>query len=258
MKETILLESTLSADAFWMVNKKMARHVGMSAAVLLADLISKRKYFRDRGELDDQGGFFNVSGNLESDLVSNEKAIRKQKVGLVESGFLVIKKRGVPAKHYFYLQDKAIVDFLGSSSPAQSGTTGATQKANTRPSQKGTAINKNKEEEPTTKINDTHAQIPDCITQAVKAYNAKFGKMLTTGTISGYAHAASRTLNCSIEEVAGAMNHYTAANFSNNFRHNLLNMVKKPDAVGEWMGKTDTALTGADVRAAREAQKVSK
>ena len=138
-----LLESVLGSDAFWMVNKKVAYAVGMIAAALLADLVAKRRYFRIRGELDNQGGFFNVASSLESDLVIGEKSLRTAKKKLEEAGFIKLKKRGVPAKHYFYIQDKKIMKCL-SASGGQRDTTGSTRKDTTSSSQKDTAINKNK------------------------------------------------------------------------------------------------------------------
>lgn len=139
-----LLECTLGSDAFWMVNKKIAYSVGMIGAALMADLIAKRRYYRSKGQLDDRGGFFNVADSLEADLTIGEKALRSAKKRLVTQGFIKLKKRGVPAKHYFYIQDNIVLKCLNSSA-SQRGTTSSGQKGTAGNSQTDTAINKNKQ-----------------------------------------------------------------------------------------------------------------
>lgn len=139
-----LLECTLGSDAFWMVNKKIAYVVGMIGATLLADLIAKRRYFRLKDQLDDQGGFFNIAAALESDLTIGEKALRSAKKRLVNEGFIKLKKRGVPAKHYFYIQDRIVLSCLNASG-VQTGTTGDDQEGTSIDSQMDSSINKNKE-----------------------------------------------------------------------------------------------------------------
>lgn len=141
-----LLENTLGQDAHWQLNKAIVYEFGFLPALLLSDLIAKRRYFRSRGELDNAGGFFNTQENLISDLETNEKALRKAKRVLEEGGVLRLKRRGVPSKHYFYIQDETILAILSRTSPAQMGTTRDDQTGATSYAQKGTAINKNKEQ----------------------------------------------------------------------------------------------------------------
>ena len=55
----------LSSTAFLVLNKELAKQVGLNAAVLLADLISKEEYFIAKGMTD--GWFFNTEANIERD-----------------------------------------------------------------------------------------------------------------------------------------------------------------------------------------------
>ena len=50
----------LSSSAFLIVNKRLAKQIGLKATVLLADLISKSEYFED-------DWFFNTEANITKD-----------------------------------------------------------------------------------------------------------------------------------------------------------------------------------------------
>ena len=65
----------LSSSAFIILNKELARQVGLKEAVLLADLISKEEYFIDNGITD--GWFFNTEANIENDTTLNSYQQRK-------------------------------------------------------------------------------------------------------------------------------------------------------------------------------------
>ena len=53
------MKHLLSSSAFLIVNKQLAKQVGLKGAVLLADLISKEEYFIANGMTD--GWFFNTA-----------------------------------------------------------------------------------------------------------------------------------------------------------------------------------------------------
>lgn len=112
MDELHLLNNLIGADAYWMVNKKIAKHFNdNNTAILLADLISKQKYFIDKNE-DIEGYFFNTSENIENDC---NISYHKQKTcinSLKSEGFLETKRIGLPAKLYFKINPNKILSFL--------------------------------------------------------------------------------------------------------------------------------------------------
>lgn len=109
-----VIKNTVSSEAFWMVNKKLARYVGENdAALLLADLISKREYFRNRKELDDDGGFFNIGETIEQDLNISKKQRQRLTNLIVKKGLIKVIKKGLPSKNYYYIRDEAIFAVLG-------------------------------------------------------------------------------------------------------------------------------------------------
>jgi hypothetical protein len=114
MIANLAISNTLAHGAFWMVNKRIAKILKSNdAALLLADLISRREFFKNLLELDSEGGFFCLSEQLECDL-NLTKEMRQQVTKLLESwGFLKIKKKGLPSKNYYYIQDSRILEILG-------------------------------------------------------------------------------------------------------------------------------------------------
>jgi hypothetical protein len=91
----------LRADGSIVVNKNLVHAIGLNAAVMFSELISKKQYFEDRGMLTEDGYFFNTVDNIRLDTGLGEKpqtaAIKKlEKLGLIET-----EKRGLPAKRHF-------------------------------------------------------------------------------------------------------------------------------------------------------------
>ena len=119
------IESILSSDAHWNVNKKLTKKVGIVPAVLLMELVFCRKKY---------GGpeFFESSEKLEMALGIGRELRKSAIKTLVESGFLIAQKKGIPARYWFQICDEKIAAFLLSdtasdtSSEAESRTTSDT------------------------------------------------------------------------------------------------------------------------------------
>ena len=120
------MKHLLSSTAFLVLNKELARQIGLKEAVLLADLISKEEYFIANGMTD--GWFFNTEANIEKDTTLTAYQQRKALKSLKKVGIIETKRKGVPAKQYFKINEELVVKFLNNLS-----------------STKCTTINKNKE-----------------------------------------------------------------------------------------------------------------
>ncbi len=107
-----LVREVLQTDAYLRVNKKIMRHVGIEAAIILADLISKEKYFDDKDRLDDDGFFYNVIENLEQDTCLSEHKQRKAVMILEECNFIETKRKDSPPKRYFKINHFQILKIL--------------------------------------------------------------------------------------------------------------------------------------------------
>jgi len=104
------MKHLLSSTAFIILNKELAKQVGLKEAVLLADLISKEEYFISNGMTD--GWFFNTESNIEEDTTLNSYQQRKCIKKLKEVGLIETKRKGIPAKQYFKINEEQVLQIL--------------------------------------------------------------------------------------------------------------------------------------------------
>ena len=114
------MKHLLSSTAFIVLNKELARQVGLKEAVLLADLISKEEYFIANGMTD--GWFFNTEANIEKDTTLTAYQQRKCLITLKKEGLIEVKRKGIPAKQYFKINEQLVVKFLNNLSSSNSTT----------------------------------------------------------------------------------------------------------------------------------------
>ena len=115
------MKHLLSSTSFLVLNKELARHLGLYSAVLLADLISKEEYFIDK-EMTLNGWFFNTEANIENDTTLNAYHQRKCLKILKEKGIIEVKRKGIPAKLYFRINEEQVSEILNNLSIKNSTT----------------------------------------------------------------------------------------------------------------------------------------
>jgi len=114
------MKELLSSTAFIVLNKKLARNIGLKESILLADLISKEEYFIEKGMTD--GWFFNTEANIEKDTTLTPYQQRKTIKKLKEFNIIETKRIGVPAKQHFKINEEQVVKFLNNKSLIKSTT----------------------------------------------------------------------------------------------------------------------------------------
>ena len=114
------MKHLLSSTAFIVLNKELARKVGLKGAVLLADLISKEEYFIANGMAN--GWFFNTEDNIEKDTTLTPYQQRNTLKKLIEQGFLETKRIGIPAKKHFKINEDQVMKLLNNLSLIKSTT----------------------------------------------------------------------------------------------------------------------------------------
>jgi hypothetical protein len=107
------MKHLLSSSAFLIVNKRLAKQVGLKGAVLLADLISKEEYFLANGMTD--GWFFNTAKNIEEDTCLTSHQQRKAIKILKDFGIIETKVVGIPAKQHFKIIENKLLSYLNTS-----------------------------------------------------------------------------------------------------------------------------------------------
>lgn len=99
-----LMTALLRADGSIIVNKQLAKEIGLEETVLFSELISKFNYFSSRGETKD-GYFYNTIENIERDTTltryKQDRAIKKLK----ELNLIDTKVLGNPATRHFKILD---------------------------------------------------------------------------------------------------------------------------------------------------------
>ena len=114
------MKHLLSSSAFLVLNKKLAKEIGLKEAVLLADLISKEEYFIANGMTD--GWFFNTEANIEADTTLNSYHQRKCLKMLKKHKIIETKRKGIPAKQYFKINEQQVLQILNNLSAKNSTT----------------------------------------------------------------------------------------------------------------------------------------
>ena len=104
------MKHLLSSSAFIVLNKELARQLGLKESILLADLISKEEYFISNGMTD--GWFFNTEANIEKDTTLTPYQQRKCLKTLKTSLILETKRKGIPAKQYFKINELQVIKLL--------------------------------------------------------------------------------------------------------------------------------------------------
>ena len=114
------MKHLLSSSAFIVLNKELARQVGLKEAVLLADLISKEEYFIANGMTD--GWFFNTEDNIYKDTTLTAYQQRRCLTTLKKEGLIEVKRKGIPAKQYFRINEQQVIKLLNNLSAINSTT----------------------------------------------------------------------------------------------------------------------------------------
>lgn len=99
-KELYLLFELLRNDGSIVINKKLAKGIGLHQAIMYSELISKYLYFSKRGKLK-EGYFFNTVENMEQDTCLSDYQQREAVCKLKDLGLIDYKVKGIPPKRYF-------------------------------------------------------------------------------------------------------------------------------------------------------------
>lgn len=95
----------LANDNYTIVNKTLARKIGIENALLLGTLCSLQKTFKGKQ-------FYRPESQLIEDTCLTLYSLRKCKNELVKLGILEVEKKGLPAQHFFKINEDAIKKLL--------------------------------------------------------------------------------------------------------------------------------------------------
>lgn len=98
------LKHILGQNSHWQVNKKLAKEVGVEAALLLSEFIDCHDFYEKKGQLIDFENelyFYETSEKIEENTTLGYKTQKSCISILVQKGLIKIKLKGLPAKLHF-------------------------------------------------------------------------------------------------------------------------------------------------------------
>ena len=113
------IKKLLSQNAFWQVNKAMAKLIGVDAALILSDLIAREEYFKSKNMLvsiNGNGYFFVTSDDIENTTTYSYHIQKKCIKVLKEHGMIETFLRGIPAKTHYRVVESKVEECFKSSS----------------------------------------------------------------------------------------------------------------------------------------------
>jgi hypothetical protein len=102
----------LRADGSIVVNKFMAKLIGLHEAIILAELISWHKFHEDRNELKEDGLFYMTVEKMENNTTLSKHLQSKAISNLINFGLIEMKLKEIPAKRHFKIMVEAITDLV--------------------------------------------------------------------------------------------------------------------------------------------------
>jgi len=100
------LKKILSKDAFWTINKSIAKEIGLNATLLLQHLIDFTEYHKKEW-------IFQTYQQMIEELGISEHSIKNKCIPkLKELGFISVKRGGIGNKNYYKINEEKIMEFL--------------------------------------------------------------------------------------------------------------------------------------------------
>lgn len=102
----------LSNNGYIQTNKLLCRLLGVYEAILIGEFVAEYEYYESKGMLLEDDSFFSTIENVEHNTSLNEFTQRKAIKHLCEQGILKVKRKGIPAKRYIYINQKRLEEII--------------------------------------------------------------------------------------------------------------------------------------------------
>lgn len=101
----------ISSSNFIVVNKSLAREIGLIESVVLGELASEYDHWKATGNLDD-GYFYSTVDNLSDNTTLSKYQQRTALDNLKEKGIIEVTVKGLPAKRYIKINEEQVEKLL--------------------------------------------------------------------------------------------------------------------------------------------------
>lgn len=105
----------LNGTGFLNVNKELARKTSLNASALFGQVLSSYQSFKDKGMLIEREGlswFFLTEKTIEEETTLKREAQAKAIKLLVDAGYIIVQRFGVPARRHFHITTKVFLELV--------------------------------------------------------------------------------------------------------------------------------------------------
>lgn len=100
------LKKLLGKEAYWTINKDLARKIGLEQTLVLQHIIDLTESAFKRDEI------FQPISEMKDELGISEFSVKKAVKELTERKFINVERKGIPFKNFYSVNERAIMEFL--------------------------------------------------------------------------------------------------------------------------------------------------
>jgi len=100
------LKKLLGKEAYWTINKDLARKIGLEQTLVLQHIIDLTESAFKRDEI------FQPISEMKDELGISEFSVKKAVKELTERNFINVVRKGIPFKNYYSVNERTILEFI--------------------------------------------------------------------------------------------------------------------------------------------------
>lgn len=108
----MILASLLASSKYIIVNKDLIQILGLNEAIILGELCSEYNYWANINKLEENEYFYSTRENIQKNTGINAHFQRIAMKKLEEKGIINTKKKGIPCKTYYRIDEEKVIEYL--------------------------------------------------------------------------------------------------------------------------------------------------
>ena len=108
----MILASLLASSKYIIVNKDLIQILGLNEAIILGELCSEYSYWDNINKLEENEYFYSTRENIQKNTGINAHFQRIAMKKLEEKGIINTKKKGIPCKTYYRIDEEKVIEYL--------------------------------------------------------------------------------------------------------------------------------------------------
>lgn len=108
----MILASLLASSKYIIVNKDLIQILGLNEAIILGELCGEYSYWANINKLEDNEYFYSTRDNIQKNTGITPHFQRLAMKNLEEKGIIYTKKKGIPCKTYYKIDEVKVIEYL--------------------------------------------------------------------------------------------------------------------------------------------------